>query len=55
MGTVKDRNSMDLKEAEEIKNRWQEYTEELTTNVNDPDNYYGVVTYLQPDILECEV
>ena len=46
---------MDLKEAEEIKNRWQEYTEELTTNVNDPDNYYGVVTYLQPDILECEV
>ena len=55
MGTVKDRNSMDLKEAEEIKNRWQEYTEELTTNVNDPDNHYGVVTYLQPDILECEV
>ena len=45
---------MDLKEAEEIKNRWQEYTE-LTTNVNDPDNHYGVVTYLQPDILECEV
>ena len=55
VGTVKDRNSMDLKEAEEIKNRWQEYTEELTTNVNDPDNHYGVVTYLQPDILECEV
>ena len=46
---------MDLKEAEEIKNRWQEYTEELTTNVNDPDNHYGVVTHLQPDILECEV
>ena len=55
MGTIKDRNK-DLTEAEEIKKRWQEYTEELYKNrFNDPDNHFGVVTHLQPDILKCEV
>ena len=55
MGTIKDSNSKDLTEAEEIK-RWQEYTEELYKNdLNDPDNHKGVVIHLQPDILECEV
>ena len=55
MGSIKDRNSMDLTEAEDIK-RWQEYTEELyKRNVNDPDNHNGVITGLEPDILECEV
>ena len=55
MGTIKDRNGMDLTEAEEIK-RWQEYTEELyKKGLNDPDNHDGVVTHLEPDILECEV
>ena len=49
MGTVKDRKSMDLTEAEDIKKRWQEHTEEL---YNDPDNHNGVITYLEPDILE---
>ena len=56
MGTIKDRNAKDLTEAEEIKKRWQEYTQELYKKVlNDPDNHDGVVTHLEPDILECEV
>jgi len=56
MGTIKDRNGKNLTEAEEIKKRWQEYTEELyKKGLNDPDNYDGVVTHLEPDILECEV
>ena len=55
MGTIKDRNGMDLTEAEDIK-RWQEYTEELyKTDLHDPDNYDGVITHLEPDILECEI
>ena len=56
MGTIKDRNGMDLTEAEDIKNRWQEYTEELyKKDLYDPDNHNGVITHLEPDILECEV
>ena len=56
LGTVKHRNVMDLTEAEDIKKRWQEYTEELhKKDRNDPDNYNGVVTHLEPGILECEV
>ena len=56
MGTIKDRNSQDLTEAVEIKKKWQEYTEELyKKGLNDPDNHSGVVTHLEPDILECEV
>ena len=56
MGTIKDRNGMDLTEAEEIKKRWQEYTEELyKKDLNDPDNHNGVITHLEADILECEV
>ena len=56
MGTIKDRNGMDLTEAENIKKRWQEYTEELyKTDIHDPDNHDGVITHLEPDILECEV
>ena len=56
MGTIKDRNGMDLTEAENIKKRWQEYTEELyTKDLHDPDNLDGVITHLEPDILECEV
>ena len=56
MGTMKDRNGMDLIEAEDIKTRWQEYTEELyKKDLHDPDNHDGVITYLQPDNLECEV
>ena len=56
MGTIKDRNGMDLTEAEDIKKRWQEYTEELyKNNINDPDNQDDVITHLEPDILECEV
>ena len=56
MGTIKDRNGMDLTEAEDIKKRWQEYTEELyKKDLHDPDNHDGVITYLEPDILECEV
>ena len=55
MGTIKDRKCMDLTEAEDIK-KWQEYTEKLyKKDLNDPDNYDGVITYLEPDILECEV
>ena len=57
MDTIKlDRNGMDLTEAEDIKKRWQEYTEELCRRaLNDPDNHYGVITHLEPDILECKV
>ena len=56
MGTIKDRNGMDLTEAEDIKKRWQEYTEELyKRDLHDPDNHDGVITHLKPDILECEV
>ena len=53
---IKDRNGKDLTEAEEIRKRWQEYTEELyKKGLNDPDNHDGVVTHLEPDILECEI
>ena len=56
MDSIKDRNGRDLTEAEEIKKRWQEYTEELyKINLHDPDNHDGVITQLEPDILECEV
>ena len=55
MGTIMDKNDMDLTEAEDIKNRWQEYTEELHKNdLHDPDNHDGMITHLEPD-LECEV
>ena len=56
MGSIKDRNGMDLTEAEDIKKRWQEYTEELyKKDPHDQDNHDGVITHLEPDILECEV
>ena len=55
MGSIKDRNGMDLTEAEDIKKRWQEYTEELYKKDHDQDNHDGVITHLEPDILECEV
>ena len=55
MGSIKDRNYMDLTEAEDIKKRWQEYTEELYKDLHDSDNHDGVITHLEPDILECEV
>ena len=56
MGTWKDRNGLDLTEAEEIKKRWQEYTQELYKKyLHDRDNHNGVITHLEPDILECEV
>ena len=56
MGLIKDRNGMDLTEAEDIKKTWQEYTEELyKKDLHDPDNHNGVITHLEPDILECEV
>ena len=56
MGSVNDRNGMDLTETEDIKKRWQEYTEELyKKDLHDPDNLDGVITHLEPDILECEV
>ena len=56
MSTIKDRNGMDLTEAEDIKKRWQEYTEELyKKDLHDPDNHGGMITHLEPDILECEV
>ena len=55
MGTRKDRNGIDLTEAEDIQKRWQEYTEELYKKEHDPDNHDGVITHLEPDILECEV
>ena len=56
MSTIKDRNGMDLTEVEDIKKRWQEYTEELyKKDLHDSDNHDGVITHLEPDILECEV
>ena len=56
MGSIKDRNGMDQTEAEDIKKRWQEYTEELyRKDLHDPDNDNGVITHLEPDILECKV
>ena len=56
MGTIKDRNGMDLTEAEDVKKRWQEYTEELyKKDLHDPDNHDGVITHLESDILECKV
>ena len=56
MGTMKDRNDMDLTEADDIKKRWQEYTEELyKKDLHNPDNHNGMITHLEPDILECEV
>ena len=56
MGTIKDRNGMDLTEAEDIKKRWQEYTEELyKKDLHNPDNHDSVITHLEPNILECEV
>ena len=56
MGTIMDRSSVDLTEAEDIKKRWQEYREELyKTDLHHPDNHNGVITNLEPDILECEV
>ena len=56
MGSIGDRNGMDLTKAEDIRKRWQQYTEELyKKDLCDPDNHYGVITHLEPDILECEV
>ena len=56
MGLIKDRNSMDLTDAEDTKKRWQEYTEEsYKKDLHDPHNHNGVITHLEPDILECEV
>ena len=55
MGSIKDRNCMDLTEAEDIKKRWQEYTELYQKDLHDPDNHDGVNTHLEPDILECKV
>ena len=55
MSTIKDRNGMDLTEAENIKKRWQEYTELYKKVLQDPDNHNSVITHLEPDILECEV
>ena len=56
MGMIKDRNGMDLTEAEEIKKRWQKYTEEVfKKDLDDPDNHDGVITHLEPDILKCKV
>ena len=56
MGTIKDRNGMDLTEAEDFKKRWQEYTEELyKKDLHNPDNHDGVITHLEPGILECKL
>ena len=55
MGSIKDRDSVDLTEAEDIKKRWQEYRELYKKDLNDPDSHNGVITHLEPDILECEV
>ena len=55
MGSIKDRNGMDLTEAEDIKQRWPEYTELYKKDLHDPDNHDGVITHLEPDILECKV
>ena len=55
MGILKDRNGMDLTEAEDIKKTWQEYTELYNKDLHDPDNHDGVIIHLEPDVLECEV
>ena len=55
MGTIKERNNVDLTEAEDIKKRWQGYTELYKKDLHGPDNHKGVITHLKPDILECEV
>ena len=55
MGSIMDRNGRDLTEAEDIKKRWQEYTELYKKDLHEPDNHNGVITHLEPDILECEV
>ena len=55
MSTIKDRNGRDLAEAEDVKKRWQEYTELYKKDIHDPDNHDGVITDLEPDILECKV
>ena len=55
MGTVKVRNDMDLTEAEDIKKRWQEYTQVYIKDLNEPNNHYGVITHIEPDNLECKV
>ena len=55
MGSIKDRNGMDLTKAEDTKKRWHKYTELYKKDLNDPDNHDGVITHLEPDILECEV
>ena len=55
MGAIKDRNVMDLTEAEDVKKRWQEYIELYQKDLHDPDNHDGVITHLEPDILGCEV
>ena len=55
MGSIKDRNGMDLTEVEDIEKKWQEYTELYKKDPHDPDNHDGVITHLEPDILECEV
>ena len=55
MGSIQDRNGMDLTEAEDIKKMWQKYTELYKKDLHDPDNHDGVITHLEPDILECEV
>ena len=55
MSSIKDTNGLDLTEAEDIKKRWQEYTELYKKELHDPDNHDGVITHLEPDILECEV
>ena len=55
VGTIKDRKSMNLREAEDIKKRWQEYTELYKKDLHDPDNHDGVISHLEPDILECKV
>ena len=55
MGSIKDRNGMELTEAEDMRKRWQEYTELYKKDFHDPENHSGVITHLEPDILECEV
>ena len=55
MGSIKDRNGLDLTEADNVKKRWQEYTELFKKDLHDPDNHNGVITHLEADILECEV
>ena len=55
MGSIKDRNGRDLTEAEDIKKKWQEYTELYQKDLHDPDNHDGLITHLEPDILECEI